>query len=423
MFILSVVPKDILDRCLIGGEETVSLMQYLGLLFPCDIDPSIMVPYVQLFPLDVHLVNCDLDDDCDISRHSNSNSQTTPIVLVTDFHPTVLSQTVLGRKEEDGAVMYIGPDSLALVQHLPLQEYALSLQKDSHENIKIIDFCAGSGIQAISTLISLQGCCTNATALFVDINQRALRFARFNAILNGIQEDRISTINADITAGNDFIQCIGGEPFDIILANPPFIPVPEERVSKDSEISSSCIEKRYGLFSSGGPSGEDVLESIISLSPRLFRSKKGGLLAIVSEFMNPPEGKEENQSLMQKIKKWWQVSITSSEQDDDEDIIPRYGKGILFTNEHPVTAAIYSSRRADNQLEFEKWSNHLKSCHINSVSPGLLFVKLCERTSNEDGNLILTSCQVPRTKLGSIWTPFNIHAVQYTKRKWGEIMK
>mmetsp|Transcript_16605 Transcript_16605/g.21028 ORF Transcript_16605/g.21028 Transcript_16605/m.21028 type:complete len:321 (-) Transcript_16605:21-983(-) len=320
--------------------------------------------------------------------------------------------------------MYIGPDSLALVQHLPLQQYISSLPDDGNKNTKIIDFCAGSGIQAISTMVSLKWCRPDATALFVDINDRALRFAKFNALLNGIQEERISTMNVDITAENDFIEHIkfDNEPFDIILANPPFIPVPGKSASSDSRSDDSCIENRYGLFSSGGPSGEDVLESIISLSPKLLRPKRG-LLAIVSEFMNPPEGKEGNQILLHKIKKWWSGRPTSFEHHNGEEIIHAHAKGILLTNEYPVSAATYSSRRADNEFEFNTWSNHLKSCNIDSVSPGLMFVKLYEQRKNEDDDLIMISSRVPRTGLGSIWTPFNIEAVYHTKRACAEIMK
>jgi 16S rRNA G966 N2-methylase RsmD len=272
-----------LSKYLIGGEETISLMEYLGLIFPCEIDPSIMVPYVHLFPLDVDIVeskNTNPDDiltnastststksETILEEHDIPQKQTSSIIFVTDCHPTVLSRTTVG-KVEDGAVMYIGPDSLALIQHILLQLHVTSLGNQSHNNndndgsksgnFRILDFCTGSGIQAMSTLVCLKCYKPNAKATFVDVNNRALRFARFNAMLSGIEEERISTINTDINSGNGVVfratECDEmsnriestsmdeeEELFDIILANPPFIPVPDafENIPSDDRSKNS----------------------------------------------------------------------------------------------------------------------------------------------------------------------------------------
>ena len=200
--------------------------------------------------------------------------------------------------------------------------------------------------------------------------------------------------------------------FDIILANPPFIPTPAQE----------DIEKRYGLFSSGGSDGEDVLRSIISLSPKLLR-RGSGLLAIVSEFMNPPQKEGEGNGsldleLLVKIQTWWRYLSTQHQGKE----MRYYGaKGVLFTNEYPVTASMYASRRADNESEFNTWLQHLESCAIHSVSPGLLFMRSV--AEDRDQKDFMNSIQVPKSKFGSIWTPYNIQAVQYIKRVWKDMVE
>ena len=101
---------------------------------------------------------------------------------------------------EDGAVMYISPDSLALVQHIPLQTH-MAHTTGSSQPFKILDFCSGSGVQALSTLVSLEDVKEDATIVCVDLNDRALRLVQFNALLNGISNSRITNIKADLIHG------------------------------------------------------------------------------------------------------------------------------------------------------------------------------------------------------------------------------
>ena len=108
---------------LIGGEETLALFEYLGLLFPCEIDPTLMVPYVHIFPIDVDLVDRNMSEVQHNGQYRSMDSaEQASVILVTDCHPKVLSRITVG-EQENGAVMYIGPDSLALVNCLPLQTY------------------------------------------------------------------------------------------------------------------------------------------------------------------------------------------------------------------------------------------------------------------------------------------------------------
>jgi len=132
-----------------------------------------------------------------------------PLILVIVCHPIILSQTV----EEEGTVMYIGPDSLALVQHRPIQSHmrqVLSRRMSSSsgnidaDHFQVLDFCTGSGVQALSTLKSLEIVDPGAKALCVDLNDRAQRFTKFNGFLNGMDGNKVNTINADITESDPY---------------------------------------------------------------------------------------------------------------------------------------------------------------------------------------------------------------------------
>lgn len=128
----------------------------------------------------------------------------------------------------------------------------------------------------------------------MDLNPRALRFTAFSAALHGRLE-QVTVVHGDLLQGHavsdptgltdysslpDLLRsiCCQVHPesdgyYDMVTANPPFLPVPDE---------SSSISSRYGLFSAGGTSGESVLAASLELSNELLRVD--GYAAIVSEF-------------------------------------------------------------------------------------------------------------------------------------------
>jgi hypothetical protein len=177
--------------------------------------------------------------------------------------------------------------------------------------------------------------------------------------------------------------------FDVILANPPFIPIPPD---------DETILQRYGLFSSGGPDGEDVLKVVFQLASALL-PPTGGLLGVVSEFMNPPISNEEgeDESLLKRIRAWWSHDSR--------------GRGVLFTNEFPIDAETYGTRRADSSDERAIWLRHLLKLKVERVSPGLVFIF----TNESLAELSIAHWFVPKTASGSLWTPSNRDAVGFTR--------
>ena len=691
------VPEHVLNRNLIGGRNTVDLLERLGLAFRMDakvqekdeVTINAVVPFVHVFPLDINhplIVRESGDKGKDEVYKKNQNNferqdnvatlqngkirqgvysqnrrgekktRMSNILLITDLHPSALGTTNVGNINDDNGhdggggetVMYVGPDSLALIRHLQhtffsdLRPQSLGKQGEkehvdgsiqigsnvdtNNNGLRVLDLCTGCGIQAISALAALDGATiieeedpkegensgineSMSIATIVDFNKRALRFASFNVLLNGIDPRRVKVVHADLllqTAKGGTIDdkkvkyfdkndnehemirtskkideeakehlvemllrvddtssstmSFSGEKeeaakndkltrnrqYDLILANPPFVPTPSTYDNDDSNIiissplqshitdeniesskvmknsSSSCIDKdgrkfdiidrkdrkneskkkrrrkegtedvrrsvaaRYGAFSSGGVDGEDILKSIVTMSPRLlggYIDQKGcvetrkkqenvdcGMLAIVSEFMNPPpcsiqlpttsnnvesdfvkkidndNGNKKDGELLNRIKTWWRSG------DDGTSVASGYG--ILFTNKLSINAAEYASRRAHggkngktslkssdvNMVkEIDIWQNHLESRNIQSISPGLLFIRatkggirrypkelINEEKKDDDGSIVSESkgslflghMQVPTTDLGSIWTPHNFQAVKFTSKKW-----
>ena len=415
-----------LEEYIIGGTASIELLESLGLAFPCEIDPSLVVPYCHLFPMDVPRVK---------------GGESESIVLATDLHPAALTRTAVGT-EEEGAVMYIGPDSLALVQHLPLAQQVDSPEWKARQEHLILDLCTGSGVQAIAALAALGQCDPTAKAICVDINERALRFTKFNSILNGMG-DRIDVLKGDISeqkilpmqnqiskhtsTSKSLVQALGSFArdkrsgistggFDIILSNPPFIPVPPlQPVAGESlvDLTRQSIGSRYGLFSSGGADGESILANILRMAPNLMNS--GGFVGIVSEFMNP------SSSLCRKMEQWWAEGC-----ENDYVNLPNTHDGVLFTNEVPIDAEMYARRRANDDDEYNIWLSHLNDQHITSVSPGLLYIRDQYHSAIETDNrtkcasLELKHILVPKSANGSIWTPQNLDAIIFTRNRWVE---
>ncbi|OGW80541.1 MAG: protein-(glutamine-N5) methyltransferase, release factor-specific [Omnitrophica bacterium RIFCSPLOWO2_12_FULL_44_17] len=76
----------------------------------------------------------------------------------------------------------------------------------------VLDVGTGSG----NIAISLAKECSNVSVIATDISMEALRYAKENALINGVR-DRIQFIQTDLWQG------IEGIRFDMIVANPPYL--------------------------------------------------------------------------------------------------------------------------------------------------------------------------------------------------------
>jgi SAM-dependent methyltransferase len=126
---------------------------------------------------------------------------------------------------------------------------------------RAIDLGTGSGIQA---LLASDHC---ESVVGVDINPRALEFAKFNAALNGI--GNVEFIASDLFHALDSTT---GSTFDLLLANPPYLPDGSAQAGDN--------------FWSGGIGGSEILRRIVAALPS--RLDNDGAAHLVGLYPSPP---------------------------------------------------------------------------------------------------------------------------------------
>jgi SAM-dependent methyltransferase len=135
-----------------------------------------------------------------------------------------------------------------------------------------LDVGTGSGIHALAAAEHAK------RVVAVDINPRALRFAEFNAALNGID-------NVEFREGSVF-DPVEGERFDLIVSNPPYVVSPEaEFAYRDSGLPgdsfSEGLVRRLPEFLTEGGLGHVLVEWVHrtdehwSLAPRRWVEGSG----------------------------------------------------------------------------------------------------------------------------------------------------
>ena len=115
-----------------------------------------------------------------------------------------------------------GSDSVLLAEAVP-----------ARSDERVLDLCTGSGIQALQVALRARA------VVAVDIGPRAAAIAALNAQLN---EARCVEVRQ-----GDLYRPVAGERFDLIIANPPFVPA----------------RTRGPAYHSGGPRGDRVLRRVV----------------------------------------------------------------------------------------------------------------------------------------------------------------
>ena len=176
--------------------------------------------------------------------------------LIFSDHVSVELETNRWSEVPPDRVMYVGTDSRWLARITSRKPVASAL-----------DLCCGSGVHALLAASHAE----QVTA--VDINPRAVRCTVFNARVQ-------SRSNVQVLLG-DVYAPIASRRFDLITANPPFVPAPAQRVG----------------FRDGGPTGEDVQRRIVEGLP--LHLSPGGMAQLVTEFGDP--GRE---PLEGRLRRW-----------------------------------------------------------------------------------------------------------------------
>lgn len=143
------------------------------------------------------------------------------LVLFADRRFGAIDAGALGLPRGD-MVYPPGSDSVLLAEAVPVRA-----------DEQVLDLCTGSGIQALQVAPRARA------VVAVDIGERAAAMARASAVLNEAR-------GVEVRCG-DLYRPVRGERFDLIIANPPFVPA----------------RTRGPAYHSGGPRGDRVLRRVV----------------------------------------------------------------------------------------------------------------------------------------------------------------
>ena len=119
---------------------------------------------------------------------------------------------------------------------------AAQLRRDPRVRGAVLDVCTGSGVLSIAAALTAA---RSVTA--VDVSRRSLATVRLNARLNGV---RVRTRRGAL------LDAVPGERFDLIVANPPYLPSPDALPTRGTARHTEA-----------GPDGRVLLDRLIAQAP------------------------------------------------------------------------------------------------------------------------------------------------------------
>jgi methylase of polypeptide subunit release factors len=143
---------------------------------------------------------------------------------------------------EQSDAVFFGPDTYRFARLI-----RDTLPKKSRNGLRLLDVGAGSGAGALYAASLLPA--GFVSVVLSDINSRALRFSRINALLNGVD-------NVEVVESNLFEQLRGT--FDLIIANPPYLVDPSRRLYRHgggrlgSKLSLKIVEQGIDRLAPAG---------------------------------------------------------------------------------------------------------------------------------------------------------------------------
>ena len=172
---------------------------------------------------------------------------------------------ILGDQEFYGHLFQVSPAVLIPrpeTEHLV--EKALEwCRANELKSPKILDLCTGSGCVGLTVALEIPG----AEVTLSELSPEAKSVALQNRNHHGLQ-DRVQVLEGDL-----FEPVAGAQPFDLILANPPYV---EESYVDQMQKDVRDYEPHLALFAP--EDGLSLIRRIIAESPGFL--KPGGLLAL-----------------------------------------------------------------------------------------------------------------------------------------------
>lgn len=290
----------------------------------------------------------------------------------------------------------VGPDTLGLVAAMvatdgPLTSCAASsASPDGTESctaVEVLDLCCGCGVQSLAIAMCRQVRGVGETALtMIDRSPRAVRFARFNILLNGIAEDdtAASAPRAAVYCGDAsnvasvLPQRVQRCSFDAILINPPYIPNPEKAAGLET-------------FGDGGWSGEELTAAAVSQSKSLLRC--GGILAVVANLPNAD-------GYPAKLKQWWETeALREGGYGQDENAADAQSRGLEATvlcgckwtpQRYAELIHMYDSSTATNATT-DNYARALERSGVEDVCNGFLFARIARALAGDRVSCVVST--------------------------------
>lgn len=139
-----------------------------------------------------------------------------------------------------------------------LVEKVIELVKEvSSAGLKVLDMCTGSGCIAVS----IAHFCPESSIVACDISEEAVKVAKANSDLNGVQN------RVEFFCGDLFEALEGSYKFDFIVSNPPYIET-ETIIGLQKEVRSYEPE----LALDGGTDGLDFYKIITAKAPEYLNN-------------------------------------------------------------------------------------------------------------------------------------------------------
>lgn len=183
-------------------------------------------------------------------RHDHFDTGGFTLVTRLGQHFVVSANPYYPSFAPSNAAVYMGPDSYTLANALHARSATLPASGEA------LDLCCGSGIAGQSALTHR----ADLTWTGIDLSADAVAAAGFNATLNGVA-DRYRPRQGDLFAP------VRGRRFDLVVANPPFIPVPDGL--------------DFPVYGAGGEDGRLVLAPLLEHLPEHLND--GGRAVIYGE--------------------------------------------------------------------------------------------------------------------------------------------
>jgi len=259
---------------------------------------------------------------------------------------------------------------------------AQRLTPTSWTPLRLLDLCSGSGSQGLHAA-ALFGQTRRVSLTLVDLNPRALRFAKANVLLNNLPRVTLyegnlydalppSRCSADSSQG---ASCIRG--FDLILANPPYVP-------------------SFGggqMFVAGGSDGERITEAIVR-GARAHLNVRGRLM-LVANLANVHD------AYLSKVAGWW-LGDAGTARSTSICAVSAAEASIDVLHGEVWTAEQYAGNFLGSDESREQYRRFLRQSGVNSMTNAFIFARKTSPFLSGDA-VPLEGCSSRVRGLASVW--------------------